>query len=100
IISELKEFGENNCKKYNFSNIEFFCQDGYSGLPDQAPFDRILVSAAALEIPDVLKSQLIVGGKLVIPTAAQDIRVIERISEVEFKEAVYPGFIFVPLVKS
>jgi len=100
IISELKEFGENNCKKYSFSNVEFFCQDGYNGLPDSAPFDRILVSAAAIEIPQALLDQLKIGGRMVIPTEAQDIRVIEKITATKFKEEIYQDFIFVPLIKT
>src|SRR3989338_5406598 len=49
-ISELKEFGQANVKKYSFPTVEFFCRDGHDGLPSAAPFDRILVSAAAHEI--------------------------------------------------
>ncbi len=50
-IPELTEFGRQNVAKYNFSGVEFYCQDGSKGLPDKQPFDRILVSAAAAEIP-------------------------------------------------
>ena len=99
IVAELKEFGQKNAAKYHFANIEFFCQNGAKGLPEYAPFDRILVSAAAFEIPKALKEQLEVGGRLVIPTTAQDIRLIERISENEYKETIYPGFVFVPLIE-
>jgi protein-L-isoaspartate(D-aspartate) O-methyltransferase len=57
------------------------------------------VSAAAYEIPKELKKQLAVGGRLVIPTMAQDIRLIEKIGANEFKENIYPGFVFVPLLE-
>lgn len=98
-VPELKEFGQKNVAKYNFSNVLFFCQDGSRGLPDYAPFDRIIVAAAAFEVPQALKEQLKVSGRLVIPTDAQDIRLIERISKDKYKETIYPGFVFVPLIE-
>ena len=98
-IAELKEFGQKNVAKYNLENVEFFCQDGSLGLPDRAPFDRIIVAAAALEVPQELKKQLKLGGRLVIPTAQQDIRLIKRIDDKEYEEEVFPGFVFVPLIK-
>jgi protein-L-isoaspartate(D-aspartate) O-methyltransferase len=98
-IAELKEFGQTNAAKYKFLNIDFFCRDGSKGLPDQAPFDRILVSAAGLEIPQALKNQLKIGGRLVIPTVSEDIRLVEKVGKDKYKETVYPGFIFVPLIE-
>lgn len=98
-VSELKEFGQKNIAKYKFSNVKFFCQDGTLGLPNQAPFDRIIVAAAAIEIPQALKDQLTIGGRLVIPTDASDIRLIERIDKDNYKEIIYPGFVFVPLIE-
>ncbi|MFA6254706.1 MAG: protein-L-isoaspartate O-methyltransferase [Patescibacteria group bacterium] len=98
-IAGLKEFGQRNVAKYNFSNVEFFCRDGTKGLPNHAPFARIIVSAAAFEIPSELKEQLAIGGRMVIPTEAQDIRLIEKITEAKYKEIIYPGFVFVPLIE-
>lgn len=98
-VPQLKEFGQRNVAKYHFSNVQFYCRDGNKGLPDQASFDRILVSAAAFEIPEQLKKQLKIGGRMVIPTSAQDIRLITKISENKFKEQIYPGFVFVPLIE-
>ena len=98
-IAELKEFGQKNVAKYKFNNIEFFCQDGSLGLPELAPFDSISVAAAAFEIPQKLKQQLKINGRLVIPTASQDLRLIKRVSKNEFKETMYPGFVFVPLIE-
>jgi protein-L-isoaspartate(D-aspartate) O-methyltransferase len=98
-IPQLYEFGQKNAAKYKFDNLEFICADGTKGLPKQAPFDRIQVAAAAAEIPADLKKQLKVGGRLVIPTQGQDIRLIERVSEDGFEETRFPGFVFVPLIK-
>lgn len=97
-IPELVEFGKKNAAKYNFKNLQFIFGDGTKGLPAEAPFDRILVSAAAVEVPDALKNQLAVGGKMVIPTSAQDIRLIEKVNKDDYRETVFPGFVFVPLV--
>lgn len=107
LLQELKEFGEENVSKYNYISkgiAEMIQADGYKGLIDEAPFDRILISAAAEKVPKELLKQLRVGGVLVIPVGRpyeiQDIVRIERIGEDEFKETRYPGFIFVPLVKT
>jgi protein-L-isoaspartate(D-aspartate) O-methyltransferase len=103
IIPELKEFGEENTKKYNFVESKraiFICGDGSKGLKDEAPFDKIHVGAAAAEIPKALLEQLKIDGRMVIPVGVevQDMVLIEKISEKEYKEERYPGFLFVPLI--
>ncbi len=98
-IAELKEFGQNNVSKYNFSNIDFYCQDGSKGLPDKAPFEGIIVAAAAFDIPQELKEQLKIGGRLVIPTADQDMRLIKKLGKDKHEEEIFPGFVFVPLIE-
>lgn len=52
-------------------NVTTLLGDGWKGWPEQAPFDRIIVTAAAAEIPDALKDQLAVGGIMVIPVGAE-----------------------------
>jgi protein-L-isoaspartate(D-aspartate) O-methyltransferase len=79
-----------------------FFGDGRLGLPGFAPFDKILVTAGASSVPLALKEQLKTGGRLVIPVgreSRQEMMVIIRISEVEFKYQKHGGFIFVPLLK-
>lgn len=98
--AELTEFGKKNVDKYSFVKdgiAEFYEADGTKGLPEQAPFDRILVSASAEEIPEELKKQLKTGGKMVIPIG-DTIYFLEKKSEKEFAEKKFPGFSFVPLV--
>lgn len=99
IIPILKRFGEKNVKKYKIENVNFIEGDGSRGLPNEAPFDRILVSAAAPSVPLVLKEQLKIGGRLVIPVGrgSQAIYVIERIGEKAYKKKRIPGFVFVEL---
>lgn len=83
-------------------NPACFFGDGYEGLPAFAPFDKILVTAGATTIPESLKNQLKTGGRLVIPVGMinhQEMLVITRISENEFKTEKHGGFVFVPLLK-
>jgi len=78
---------------FKIHNIELFNKSGWNGLIEHAPYDGILVSAAGKEIPEALKEQLQVGGRLVIPVD-QSVVMLERLSEDKFKEEVYPGFVF------
>ena len=75
--------------------------DGYKGLPQIAPFDRILVTAGAPYVPQDLLSQLAVGGRMVIPIGegAQVMTLYERVSEKEFHKTDYGEFQFVPMLK-
>ena len=98
---DLVEAGQANLAKYNFTNAEIIKGNGWNGLPEQAPFDRIIVAAAAGEIPEKLKEQLKVGGRLVVPVGRglQDIVVVDRQGQETFAERYFPGFVFVPLLK-
>lgn len=102
VIPELKEFGQENVLKYNFverGTVRFICADGSKGCEEEAPFDKILCSAAIQKaIPQAWKNQLKVGGKIVTPISSSIWR-LERKSKTEFKEIEYPGFAFVPLVE-
>lgn len=64
-------------------NVHFKLGDGYAGWPEAAPFDAIVVTAAPPKIPEPLKEQLKVGGRLVIPVGGlyQDLRVLENTEE-------------------
>lgn len=75
--------------------------DGYKGLPEFAPFDRILVTAGAPIVPRALLSQLKVGGRLVIPVGKENqiMTLFVRVSEKEFKKTEHGEFRFVPLLE-
>lgn len=77
-----------------------FYGDGYKGLPSYSPFDGILVTAAAPQIPETLLKQLKIGGKLVIPVGdnTQTMMRIVRESETEFREERHGSFRFVPML--
>lgn len=100
IIKKLKNFGEKNVEKYNFIKngaVEFICGDGSKGFKKEAPYDKILVSASAKKLPEELKKQLKIGGRLVCPVENSIWLVIKK-EDNDFQEKEYPGFAFVPLV--
>jgi len=102
VVPELKEFGEKNVAKYGFvkeERLEFICADATKGYAKEAPFDKILASAAAIKLPDAWKKQLKVGGKIVLPINSSIWLFIKK-NENEFIEKEYPGFVFVPLIST
>ncbi len=62
-----------------FTNLEIHLGDGSQGLPDMAPFDAIVVSAAAPSVPSPLRGQLTDGGRLVLPVGSRDGQWLERV---------------------
>ena len=88
-------------KQMGHQKIRLFLGDGTQGLPRFAPFDKIIVTAAAKEIPEALKEQLKIGGYLVIPVGGnqtQSMLRICRISESKYKTEKFDQFRFVPLL--
>lgn len=86
-------------KKY--PNIKFFYGDGYEGLPTFAPFDKVLITAAAPDIPKKLVEQLKVGGMMVIPVGTGEVQVMKRFIKQQdgsLREEVYDRFSFVPML--
>ena len=99
-IPELSEFGKNNSQKYNFKNLEFVVGDGSAGYKDEAPYDRIIVAAAAFnKIPEELKKQLKINGRLVVPVK-NSIWLVVKKDDSKYEEKEFPGFVFVPLVEN
>jgi len=77
------------------------CGDGTLGWDAYAPFDKIIVTAGAPDIPEALKKQLAVNGKMVIPVGtmnSQTLRILTKIAEYEFEIEDIPQFAFVPLI--
>jgi protein-L-isoaspartate(D-aspartate) O-methyltransferase len=86
-------------KKY--LSIKFFYGDGYEGLPTYGPFDRVIITAAAPDIPQKLIAQLKPGGMMVIPLGAGDVQQMMRITKLDsgaLKEEVFEHFSFVPML--
>lgn len=87
-------------KKY--PTIKFFYGDGFEGLPTYAPFDKIIITAAAPVIPPKLIEQLKIGGKMVIPVDEGKYQRMLRITKNEdgsYEEESYQNFSFVPMLK-
>jgi protein-L-isoaspartate(D-aspartate) O-methyltransferase len=84
IVPELATRATAVLKTLGYGNVSVRAGDGYAGWPDQAPFDRILVTAAPERIPQPLIDQLAVGGRLVAPVGSQGetqwITVVEKTS--------------------
>ncbi len=104
IERQKKLFDENKAfaflKKY--LSIKFFYGDGYEGLPTYAPFDRVIITAAAPGIPPKLIDQLKPGGMMVIPLGMGDVQRMTRITKLEngaLKEEVFDNFSFVPMLE-
>ena len=92
---------QKNLGPLNYKPI-FFYGDGYEGLPAYQPFDRILVTAAATKIPQLLLNQLAVGGILVIPEGdryGQKMIRMVRETEDHFQRSEHGHFSFVPLLR-
>jgi len=83
-------------------NPKFFYGDGYKGLPTYGPFDKIIITAGAPEIPVELIAQLKVGGRMVIPMGPrekQTMYVVVKTSETEYYKESHGTFVFVPMLK-
>lgn len=83
-------------------NPHFFFGDGFQGVDAYSPFDKIIITAGANQIPEKLLSQLKIGGKMVIPVGKNETQVmylIEKTSETEFKKTSHGHFAFVPMLK-
>jgi protein-L-isoaspartate(D-aspartate) O-methyltransferase len=80
---------------------KFFYGDGYKGLPAFAPFDKILITAGAPEIPKALLEQLNVGGVMVIPIgdAVQTMTLLRKTAVNKFEKEEFGAFKFVPLLE-
>jgi protein-L-isoaspartate(D-aspartate) O-methyltransferase len=81
---------------------DFFYGDGYEGKPQYGPFDGILITAAAPEVPQMLLRQLKTGGRMVVPVGSQGsqtMTVIEKTGEDTFENTTHGSFLFVPMVK-
>lgn len=87
-------------RQLGFPQIRCYLRDGYKGLPEMAPFDRIIVTAGAPQMPSDLLQQLKIGGRMVVPIGkkAQQMYRITRSAEEEWEEEKLGQFRFVPFV--
>lgn len=100
LSSELKKISAENTNQY--SNVKIHNKDGTKGLAEEAPFDRILISAACSKAPPELIKQLKENGILVAPIGSsfqQSIVTIQKRNDKPVLKNEIPGFVFVPLVE-
>ena len=97
-MPELIAMAKRNLEKAGITNVTMIETDGSLGLPEHAPYDRISVAATAPRIPEPLKQQLKVGGKMVLPVGRdyQDLYLVTRKNGFCVEEKM--GVIFVPLI--
>ena len=97
----LAELAQKRMTALRYDNVVIRVGDGTLGLPDEAPFDAILVAAAGPEVPAALKEQLAIGGHLIMPVGDpghQQLRKISRMSEDRYEVQALSPVMFVPLI--
>jgi len=98
----LVESAKKRLKLLRIANVDVRAGDGTRGLAEEAPFDAILVAAGGPQVPESLKLQLAIGGRLVIPVGdesqRQSLRKLTRRSKIHFEEEDLGGVMFVPLI--
>ncbi|NJE47995.1 protein-L-isoaspartate(D-aspartate) O-methyltransferase [Thermococcus sp. 9N3] len=101
-IPELVEFARRNLERAGVKNVHVIPGDGTLGFPPKAPYDRIIVTAGAPDIPKPLVEQLKPGGKLIIPVGSyhiwQDLLEVIKLEDGSIKVKNHGGVAFVPLI--
>jgi protein-L-isoaspartate(D-aspartate) O-methyltransferase len=100
-IDTLATHARTNLYSQGYDNVYIIVGDGSKGLPEYAPFDKIMVTAAAPRVPESLLEQLNNGGKMVIPVggrAVQDLKLVEKARNGRLYKSSLCGCRFVPLI--
>lgn len=101
VVLELARSASEKLWRFGYRNVHVRHSDGYEGWPDEAPFDRIILTAAPQEIPTALIEQLAVPGKLVAPVGAteqQHLVVLDKVARENVRRRVVFPVLFVPMV--
>lgn len=98
VVPELVAYGRKNLKKYKLDNARIEFAGLLIGWQENAPFDKILVSAAGEDVPERLVSQVAGGGTMVIPVQSAILR-IHKNKDGKLRTETYEGFSFVPLIR-
>lgn len=98
--TSLAEWARENLRRLRYGNVEVVVGDGTRGLPEHAPYDRVLVAAAAPSVPRPLIEQLAEEGRLIMPVGTPDLQVLQllRKSQGEIFTSSLEGCRFVPLI--
>jgi protein-L-isoaspartate(D-aspartate) O-methyltransferase len=99
---KLYEINKNFSLKKDYPNIKFFYGDGFQGLPTYAPFDKVIITAAAPFVPPKLIEQLKTGGYMVIPVDLgpfQQMLRLTKLADGSYAEERFDNFSFVPMLE-
>lgn len=103
IERQLELFKKTNLffRRMGYRPKKFVFGDGYKGLPEEAPFDGIIITAGAPMVPRELMSQLAIGGRMVVPVGEEDqtMMLIRRASKTRFERQAGGAFRFVPMLE-
>jgi protein-L-isoaspartate(D-aspartate) O-methyltransferase len=97
----LAKLAATRLKRLRYANAEIICTDGTKGWPEEAPFQAIIVSAGGPHVPEALKQQIAIGGRLIVPVGAfgfQTLIRVHRTGEDRFEEEDFGAVAFVPLI--
>lgn len=101
-IAPLADMARHSLQSLGYTNVHVRCGDGTLGWPEKSPFDGIIVSAGAPDVPESLKHQLKIGGRMVIPVGIgksyQELVLVTRVEENEWAIEDMLPVRFVPLV--
>jgi protein-L-isoaspartate(D-aspartate) O-methyltransferase len=102
VVPQLAERAARDLASLGYLTVRVRAGDGYAGWPDEAPFDRIVVTAAATEIPNALVVQLKPGGRMVIPVGrprSSDLTLVEKAPDGRVTSRAVMPVMFVPMVR-
>jgi protein-L-isoaspartate(D-aspartate) O-methyltransferase len=103
IVSELARRARTTLEELDYENVHVRAGDGWAGWPEAAPFDRIIVTAAAPELPQILLDQLVAGGKMILPLGpdggAQELILVEKTEDGRVKTRELLPVRFVPVTR-
>jgi protein-L-isoaspartate(D-aspartate) O-methyltransferase len=100
IVPELAASAGATLGRLGYANIHVRQGDGYKGWPEQAPFDRIIITAAPPEVPNALIAQLADGGRLVVPVGSgwdQQLMLVEKKADGSIRQTRVAPVLFVPM---
>jgi protein-L-isoaspartate(D-aspartate) O-methyltransferase len=102
-IENLKSIAEQNLKRTGYSdNVTVILGDGTKGYKEKSPYDRIYATASAPKVPEPLKDQLKIGGRLLTPIgrdpSVQELLCMERVNDNEYRSYNLGGVVFVPMI--
>jgi protein-L-isoaspartate(D-aspartate) O-methyltransferase len=102
VIPALATRAADSLRRLGYTNVEVKSGDGQAGWPEKAPFDAIIVTAAAAQIPPALVQQLKPGGRMVVPVGPpggeQNLMLLEKTADAQTKQRAVLPVAFVPLV--